>query len=225
MRQAGEEQILQAWAQNASRWTQAVRDGEIASRRLVTDRAVIEAALARAPRTALDLGCGEGWLSRALAAQGIEVLGVDAVADLVAAASAGGGEFRQLSYDEIAAGALQQRFDVVVCNFALLGAGSVERLFAAMPSLLQPQGVFVVQTLHPLLACGDAPYVDGWREGSWAGCGGGFGAAAPWYFRTLGGWLALFERSALRLIELREPLSPDSGKPASLIFLAESARI
>lgn len=216
---ASEALILDAWHANADAWERAVRGG-IESRRLATDQAIVEAVLSRAPRKVIDLGCGEGWLARALAAEGIEVTGVDAVPALIKAAQArGGGSFRVLSYVDVAGGLLDERADVVVCNFSLLGEASVAGLLGAVPGLLRAGGVLLVQTIHPL-AAGVEPYRDGWREGSWAGCGEGFGAPAPWYFRTLGSWVAAFEAAGLRLQALREPLHPRTGKPASVIFMA-----
>ncbi|MPW04285.1 hypothetical protein GCT19_01245 [Paraburkholderia sp. CNPSo 3155] len=53
--------IIDSWQRDASPWTNAVRAGEIDSRRLVTDQAVLDAVLACDPATVLDLGCGEGW--------------------------------------------------------------------------------------------------------------------------------------------------------------------
>ncbi len=220
-----EDAILRAWHQNAGPWADAVRERRIESRRLITDRAIVEAALARAPRRAVDLGCGEGWLARALAARGVDVLGVDAVPALVDAARAqGGGRFEAMTYAEIGAGRLKAKADVVVCNFSLLGQASTEAVLAAVPALLETGGVLLVQTLHPLVACGELPYRDGWREGSWAGCGEGFGEAAPWYFRTLGGWLDTFTASGLQLLRIEEPLHPDSGRPASILFALASCR-
>ncbi|QNK01542.1 class I SAM-dependent methyltransferase [Dyella telluris] len=216
----GETRILDAWHDNAAAWERAVREGRIESRKLVTDQAVIDAVLARSPRSVIDVGCGEGWLARALAAEGVPVLGVDAIPALVEAARAkGGGEFRVLTYDDLAAGVLEARADVVVCNFSLLGGSSVDALLAAVPPLLAPGGVLVVQTLHPLVAEVGA-YADGWREGSWVGCGEGFGQAAPWYFRTLAGWVASFATAGLSLEELIEPIHPHTGRPASVIFMA-----
>ena len=71
--------------------TQAIRNQEIASRKLVTDAAIIAAIKARCPATVLDIGCGEGWLARRLAEQGMRVTGVDAIPALIDTASAGGG--------------------------------------------------------------------------------------------------------------------------------------
>lgn len=73
--------------------------------------------------------------------------------------------------------------------------------------------------MHPLMACGDAPYADGWREGSWAGFNAGFTDPPPWYFRTLGSWVKLYGDHGLRLREVREPVHPTTGKPVSLILV------
>jgi 2-polyprenyl-3-methyl-5-hydroxy-6-metoxy-1,4-benzoquinol methylase len=216
--------IIDSWQRNASPWKHAVRAGEIESRRLVTDQAVLDAVLACNPASVLDLGCGEGWLALVLQRRGIDVTAVDAIAELVRAATdAGVTHARTLSYEEIAAGRLDLRADVVVCNFSLLGKESVDALLRAMPTLLTPGGTLVVQTLHPLVACGELPYVDGWRAGSWAGFGDAFSDAPPWYFRTLQTWIDLLRASGLLLREMREPLHPRTGKPASVIFRAQAA--
>lgn len=217
--------ILAAWHSNALPWAEAVRGQRIESRRLVTDRAIVEAAMACKPRRAIDLGCGEGWLVRALAERGVDALGVDAIPALIdAARERGGGRFEAMSYESIAAGALQAKADVAICNFSLLGQASTEALLAAVPGLLEPDGFLLVQTLHPLMACGELVYRDGWREGSWAGCGDGFAQPAPWYFRTLGGWLDTFAACGLRLLRMDEPLHPHSGKPASILFVLAPSR-
>lgn len=216
--------IVESWNINALPWTAAVREGRIESRKQITDQAVIDAVLSRQPRSVLDIGCGEGWLVRALAARAVHALGADVVQELVEEARrAGGGDLRMLSYEEIAAGKLKVLVDVVVCNFALLGKESVEGVFRAVPALLNAQGTFVVQTLHPLMACGDLPYQDGWREGSWSGFSTDFSNPAPWYFRTLESWIKLFIDSGFQLREVREPTHPKTRKPASIIFIGEAA--
>jgi 2-polyprenyl-3-methyl-5-hydroxy-6-metoxy-1,4-benzoquinol methylase len=216
--------IVDSWSRNAAPWTAAVRGQQIESRRLVTDRAIVEAVLARSPRCVLDIGCGEGWLARALAASGIEVIGIDAIPALIEQAQrTGGGDFRVMSYEDVAAGKLELSVDAVVCNFALLGNESVAGLFGVVRSLLKARGTFLVQTLHPVTACGDTPYQDGWREGSWAGFSADFSDAVPWYFRTLESWVRLFKDHGLQLLEMREPLHPQTQKPASVIFIAQAA--
>ena len=210
--------VLASWSRNADPWVTAVRENEIASRVLVTNAAIVDTVRAQHPRTAVDLGCGEGWLVRALPE--VRMVGVDAVPELVEAARlAGGGEFRQLSYEQIAAGELDLALDLAVCNFSLIGKEAVDGLFRAAPTYLRKGGTLVVQTVHPLASCGDAPYEDGWRSGSWAGFNSAFADAPPWYFRTVSSWLALFTAHALRLVEMREPLHPETGKPVSLILV------
>lgn len=209
--------ILESWSRNAKPWTAAVRGGEIETRKLVTDAAIVAAVRARAPRTGLDLGCGEGWLVRALPE--VAMVGVDAIAGLVdGARAAGGGEFLTMSYEEIGAGKLALAVDVAVANFSLIGKEAVDGLFAAAPSYLRAGGTLLVQTVHPVMACGEAPYIDGWRAGSWAGFSDDFQDAPPWYFRTVSSWIALFADHGLRLAEMREPLHPRTGKPVSLIL-------
>ncbi|MBE96852.1 class I SAM-dependent methyltransferase [Marinobacter sp.] len=213
-----DEKIVDSWKKNASQWSSAVRGGHIESRELVTDKAIVEAVLSRSPASVLDIGCGEGWLIRELAAQVPHLVGVDVVPDLIEQAKdAGGGHFLVASYEGIAAGAVEGLFDVVVCNFSLLGKASVEALFEAVPARLKPGGAFIVQTPHPLLA-GDLPYIDGWRDGSWAGFGSEFVDPAPWYFRTLESWVALFSGNGFRLLEMREPIHPKTHQPASVLF-------
>lgn len=213
--------IVDAWHKNASPWTRAVRGNEIESRTIVTNQAIVEAVLSRKPNTVLDIGCGEGWLVRALAEHGVRATGVDVVPALVEQASrAGGGDFRVASYEQIAAGELDIVVDVVVANFALIGKESVEGVIRRIPELLTNGGALIIQTLHPLTASGDLPYEDGWRLGSWAGFSDDFSDPAPWYFRTLDSWKQLLLDAGFDALEVREPVNPKTGEPASVIFIA-----
>jgi SAM-dependent methyltransferase len=221
MKSLSDAKIVDSWSKNADPWNTAVRGGEIESRTMVTNQGIIDAVRSRAPATAIDIGCGEGWLVRALS--GIRMTGVDVVPGLIdKARGAGGGDFRVLSYERIADGQLGMTADAAICNFSLIGKESVEGLFRAAPSFLNPGGALIVQTVHPLAACGDAPYADGWREGSWVGFNPGFTDPPPWYFRTLESWVDLFRVNGLRLQEVREPVHPTTGKPVSVILIGEN---
>ena len=220
-----DEKVLEAWNENADPWTQAVREKKIESRNLVTDKAVLETIIALKPQTVLDLGCGEGWLSRELSSRGMSVTGVDAVPELVERArELGAGRFEVASYEDIARGVLAVNVDLVVANFSLIGKDAVDGVIARVATMLNPGGSLVIQTPHPVVAGEDDPYMDGWRPGSWAGCGGSFSkAAAPWYFRTIGTWVRLLRQSGLYISDIREPMHPATGKPASLILVAGRA--
>lgn len=215
-----EAHILRSWSKNAGPWTRAIGEKRIESRTLVTDAAIVDAVMSRSPRTVLDIGCGEGWLVRALIERGVQVTGVDAIPELIEAAKRlGPGDYRVASYEDIAEGRLDVRVDAAVANFALLGAESVNQLVSAVPRLLSPGGTFIIQTLHPVVAGGDAPYKEGWREGSWAVANLDFSDPAPWYFRPLESWVRLLVTSGFRLVEMREPVNPQTGRPASVIFV------
>jgi 2-polyprenyl-3-methyl-5-hydroxy-6-metoxy-1,4-benzoquinol methylase len=220
-------QIIRSWHSNAQAWSRAIASASIASRKLVTNQAIVDAVSGVSPGSVLDIGCGEGWLARALSARGMNVLGVDIVPDLVAAARAqGGGEFQVCEYEAIAKRQWRTAsFDAIVCNFSLLGGDSVESLIAALPGHLNEPGFLIVQTLHPVAACGGRPYEDGWREGSWAGFSGDFADPAPWYFRTIESWSALLQRCDFDIVECREPCAADAVTPASIIWICKAGRL
>jgi 2-polyprenyl-3-methyl-5-hydroxy-6-metoxy-1,4-benzoquinol methylase len=207
---------------------------------MVTDQAIIDAVSSISCARILDIGCGEGWLARALSTLGLSVTGVDVVPELIAQAAATGNgaagaqlhagtpgsvAFRVQDYESIAN--KQWRcgpFDAAVCNFSLLGRESVDSLLAALPWYLEDPGYLIIQTLHPVAACGGQPYRDGWREGSWLGFSSDFNNPAPWYFRTLETWTALLERCGFDILECREPTARGAVTPASVIWIVKAQR-
>jgi 2-polyprenyl-3-methyl-5-hydroxy-6-metoxy-1,4-benzoquinol methylase len=216
--------VVDSWHTNAAAWTSAVRDGRIMSRVRVTNKAVIDEVVSRSPQSVLDIGCGEGWLVRALGELGIEGIGVDAVPELIEQAEReGGGTFVVASYEEMAAGALEIEVDVAVANFSLIGKESVENLLPRVRTMLPPDGALIVQTLHPVTSCGPLAYEDGWRTGSWDGFSSDFSDPAPWYFRTMESWMRLFDDCGYPSVRVREPTDPTTGKPISAVFVAEIA--
>jgi SAM-dependent methyltransferase len=211
--------LLASWSANAGAWTDAVRERRIASRRAVTDAAIVEAVLRHRPRHVLDVGCGEGWLCRALAGRVETVTGVDGAPELIARAqAAGGGDFRCVDYARLADApeAAGSGFDLIACNFALLD-DRVEALLAALARIVAPGGRLVIQTVHPLAV--DPPYLDGWRTERFAGFGDAPWAEMPWMFRTLATWVATLA-PAWRIAALEEPRAPGAALPASLLMVA-----
>jgi 2-polyprenyl-3-methyl-5-hydroxy-6-metoxy-1,4-benzoquinol methylase len=225
-----EQEIIESWYFNAAPWTRAIRAASIVSRKLVTNQAIIDAVAGVSCRRILDVGCGEGWLARALSERGMSVTGIDVVPELIAQAAVmpragtmGSVEFQVQDYATIAN--RQWRggpFDAAVCNFSLLGNESVGSLLAALPYYLDEPGYLVIQTLHPVAACGAQPYRDGWRDGSWVGFSGDFDNPAPWYFRTLESWAALLGRCGFDILECREPKAPSAVTPASVIWICKA---
>jgi len=216
-----ESTLLQSWHHNARAWTEAVRSGAIESRRQVTDQAILLAVMGRQPERVLDLGCGEGWLLRALAERGFEAVGVDGEPTLVEAARvAGSSPVHVASYEDLVEAKVDigRDYDLICANFSLLHQDIIP-LLAAMNALLVPGGALVIQTLHPWsVAAGD--YQDGWREETFDGFQGEW-SPMPWYFRTLSSWLTALDMAGLQLISLREPQHPQSPVPQSLLMIAE----
>jgi SAM-dependent methyltransferase len=213
--------LLDSWHKNAAAWTAAVRSGAIESRRLATDAAILGAVLDRQPHKVLDLGCGEGWLVRALEERGLTAIGVDGSAPLIEAAAHAGGGFLRLSYAELieAPEGCGKGFDLVVANFALLDEEIVP-LLGALRHIMTSDGWLLIQTLHPLAV--EPPYEDGWRTEDFCGFGGASWTPMPWYFRTLGSWVDALREAGFVLDRLREPAHPQERRPLSLLLEARA---
>lgn len=214
--------IIDSWFQNAKPWISAVRNNEIESRFLITNKAIKDTVLEKSPIKVLDIGCGEGWLARELNKVGIDVYGIDIVPQLVDEANKqGNGKFQVLSYEDLSQETIKEKYDVAVCNFSLLGNESVAKIFQSISSLLNENGYFIVQTIHPISGCGDEEYIDGWRKGTWKGFSDSFTNPPPWYFRTLKTWKDLFLNNGFSICEIIEPLNPKTKTFASIIFVGK----
>ncbi len=221
MSKYSDQDIIHSWKKNVAPWVKAVREGEIASRRLVTNQAIVEVILQHQPKSVLDLGCGEGWLVRELEQSGVTSWGVDVIPEFIAVAQqAGIGRFANIAYENLIPALGHEKFDVVVSNFSLLGKESVDHLFQQIPLFFEAKGYFIVQTLHPKF-CAEEKYENGWRAGSWKGFSEKFCDPAPWYFRTLATWKTLFLEHGFAIDKIREPLNPQTQKPASVILVGE----
>jgi len=214
-----EEDIIKNWFNNAKPWIKAVRNNEIESRTLITNKSILQCILKESPDNVLDVGCGEGWLVRTLTSQGINSVGVDIVPDLIASAlNKSKGDYRALSYNDISREKIENIFDVIVCNFSLFGNESVKQLLKKIPDLLNKDGCFIVQTIHPSSLSTTTPNEEGWKNGSWSGFSHHFKDPAHWYYRTIDNWLNLLNECGLSITETIEPVNPRTGEAASVIF-------
>jgi 2-polyprenyl-3-methyl-5-hydroxy-6-metoxy-1,4-benzoquinol methylase len=218
-----------SWDDNAEAWTATVRERRIESRRVATDRAIVGAVLRQTPRRLLDVGCGEGWLCRALGEHGIQCVGVDGSSDLIRAAQSADpeGEYYLLPYadfDRLPEVVKFSSADLAVCNFALLHE-VIAPILTAVHGVLRPGGVLQIQTVHPWSAIGTSDYVDGWRteDFAWATCC--FPKSMPWYFRTLESWMNTIRDTGFVLDAVAEPVHPENKRPLSLLLSAVRAGV
>jgi 2-polyprenyl-3-methyl-5-hydroxy-6-metoxy-1,4-benzoquinol methylase len=219
MNKSHDQKIIESWIDNSEVWSRAVRMQALESRRLVTNDAILNAVLSCAGTHILDVGCGEGWLSHELVKHKKQVTGFDVSLALITQADSGTGpKFHVLSYEEFIMdpAVVGENFDIAVCNFSLL-AERVDEMFKAISAITKRSGHLVIQTLHPCSSMENVRYEDGWREETFDGLPGQW-SPMPWYFRTLGSWIREQRSAGWMLDKIIEPLHPDTGKPASIIF-------
>ena len=214
--------IVESWMANADNWIAAIDNTEIESRNLCTNQAIVEAVLSYPLQTILDIGCGEGWLTRTLRKHGKQSYGVDVVPALIENAIAKSGDLYSIcSYKELAAGSTLAFpfFDAAVMNFSLLDKEDAENLIQSLHQYLIKDGFVFIQTLHSTAVTGE--YSSGWKEGSWNGLKRDFTAPYEWYFRTLEDWMVLFDSAGMKVVLVKEPLHPETQKPLSFIFVLQ----
>lgn len=212
--------LIESWHRNAARWIEVVRSEKIASRASTTNAAILSTIKRHRPARVLDLGCGEGWLCRALAEDEIFCVGIDVSQCLIESAKANDrkGQYQALSYAQLIESpkSVGNYFDMVVANFSLLDDHQ-EELFAALSEISVDGARLVVQTLHPLNS--GSGYKTGWQLEKFEGFGNGKWSPMPWYFRTLADWSLLLS-SHWKLERIEEPCLPGQSIPTSLILTA-----
>jgi 2-polyprenyl-6-hydroxyphenyl methylase/3-demethylubiquinone-9 3-methyltransferase len=104
------------------------------------------------PPRVLDVGCGAGLLSEALAREGYDVLGLDAGADVIAAAQAhAAGQGLSLAYRNGAAEELAaegQTFQVVTALEVIEHVAEPVAFLRTLGALLAPGGLLFLSTLN-----------------------------------------------------------------------------
>jgi SAM-dependent methyltransferase len=98
-----------------------------------------------APTSVLDAGCGTGRVARELARRGIDVVGVDLDADMLATARRRSPELRWVQAD-LASFDLARTFDLVVAAgnvMILLAPGTEPAVLAALTRHIRPGGLLI----------------------------------------------------------------------------------
>jgi trans-aconitate methyltransferase len=168
---------------------------------------VLELLAPRPGERILDLGCGDGVLTRQIVDRGCRVVGVDSSAALVAAA-----RMRGLEVVEVSAAAMDfdAEFDAVFSNAALHWMKDADAVIKRVARACKPQGRFVAEMgghrcVHTIVAALEAELDRRGHDGP---------SANPWFFPTAEDYRARltrhgFEVRSLALIPRPTPLPGD----------------
>lgn len=152
------------WARVAAQWTAwARKPGHDA---FWAYREALLAFIGRGDKRALEVGCGEGRVSRLLKELGHHVTATDPVADLVDAAAAAQSADRYAVAPAAALPFEDDSFDLVVAYNVLMDVEDVPAACAEIARVLAPSGEVMISLVHPFRDRGrfagpgpDAPFV------------------------------------------------------------------
>ena len=108
----------------------------------------------------LDLGCGDGQIARALAAQGSDVLGVDPTQLHIDVAIERGGGPRYLLGGATKIPADDETFDAVVACLVFEHIDQMDEAMVEVARVLKPNGQFSFFLNHPLLQTPGSGWID-----------------------------------------------------------------
>ena len=108
----------------------------------------------------LDLGCGDGQIARALAAQGSDVLGVDPTQLHIDVAIERGGGPRYLLGGATNIPADDETFDAVVACLVFEHIDQMDEAMTEVARVLKPNGQFSFFLNHPLLQTPGSGWID-----------------------------------------------------------------
>ncbi len=148
------------WQSSADAWVADMGDRGDFGRRYVLDPVMLPRAVARAPRKALDVGCGEGRFCRMLRSQCIDAVGVDPTPALIAVARTrdAHGAYVQALAERLPFG--EGAFDLVVSYLSLIDIPDIEAAIPEMARVLRPGGTLLIANLNSFnTACADGGWV------------------------------------------------------------------
>lgn len=214
------EKIIASWSKNAAEWVRIVEENQIESRKF-TNQAIVDELEKVTGNKIVDIGCGEGWLTRAMTKMGKTAVGLDATLGLLAYARWKGQEtYHEMTYAEIINGVRipEAPFNMAVFNFSLYQSDGLDALLNATKKQLDHNGEILIQTLHPFFLFDHGlEYKSQMVSNSWKGLPGNFIDGHEWYARTLEDWTKVVIEAGLQLLGIKEILNSQK-RPVSLIL-------
>lgn len=159
---------------------------------------VVELLAPQSGERILDLGCGDGALTKKLATLGVDVVGVDASAEQIEAALARGLDARVMSGQSLDLDG--ESFDAVFSNAALHWMKQPDAVIAGVWRVLRPGGRFVAE----MGGAGNVAKVQATMYAALAARSIDAAARDPWFFPTPEDYRGRLEAAgfAVRAIEL-----------------------
>jgi SAM-dependent methyltransferase len=210
------------WESQAGNWAEFVRTtGRDSSHEDINVPALLGLLPEPGART-LDLGCGEGRLSRFLRSRGYRVAGVDASPSMVRLAVSHDDAVPAVLADAAALPFPDETFDLVVAYMSLHDMDRMPEAVAEAGRVLEPGGRLCAAIPHPVNSAGsfrgrdaDAPFViDGsyldQAVADWVAEGGGIQLTFHSEHRPLEAYSRALEAAGLLIEAIRELRAPDT---------------
>ncbi len=148
------------WQASAKAWIADMGTHGDFGRRYVLDPIMRSRALARVPRKALDVGCGEGRFCRMLKREGVDVTGVDPTPALIEAARARDADGKYLDARAEHLPFDDEAFDLVVSYLSLIDIPDIHAAIGEMARVLSPDGSLLIANLNSFnTACADTGWI------------------------------------------------------------------
>ena len=221
---SGKDVDIEHWSRIAAEWTAWARAPNHDA--FWAYRASLVAFIGHGVGDALDVGCGEGRVSRVLKDCGYRVTAVDPVEQLISAAEQAGSAD---AYKIAAAADLPFKncsFDLAVAYNVLMDVDDVPAALKEVRRVLRPSGTLVISIVHPFADRGrfagpqaNAPFV---LQKSYFGrerfegteVRDGLQMHFAGWSQPLESYMAALESAELAVTSLREPV-PDTGDKGS----------
>jgi SAM-dependent methyltransferase len=208
------------WEQGAAWWQRRFTDGADAE----YDEQILPLVerYAGRGRRILDIGCGEGQVSRRLTALGAEVVGIDPTDSQIRMAHRRGGAAGYLRAGAEHIPCADAAFDTVVLCLAIEHIDPFEGAIEEVARVLAPEGRFLLLLVHPLLQAPGSGWVEVidsdehfWRVSSYLDDDvsvdmAGPGVRLPFAHRPISRYVHEMGRCGLLVDDMVEPVPPPS---------------